>query len=154
MEFLSYLHPKLVHFPVAFFILYFLFEVSGIIFKKDYLNKAAYIILILGVLLAVAAVLTGNQAQELVKEKFPDAFKNVNSFIEQHQNFASFTLWYYFGLLILRTYLILKKKFSGNMRYLVVILAAGGCILIYMTALYGGDLVYLHGIGTNLFGIN
>ncbi len=153
MEFLSYLHPRIVHFPVALFITYFLFEAAGIFFKKDFLNKSAYLLLILAVLFSVIAVLTGNQANELLKEKVPEAAKKINALINQHENFATFTLWYYFGVLILRTYLIVKRKFNGDIKYLIIIFGAGGCVLIYLTALYGGDLVYFHGVGTSLYGI-
>ena len=67
MEFLAQDHPLLVHFPIAFFFLYLIFESSGIIFKKEYLLKSAIIILALGVIGSVESVLTGNQAAELLK---------------------------------------------------------------------------------------
>ena len=56
MEFLANLHPVIVHFPIAFFILYFLFEAAGIILGKDFLLKSAFIILLIGVVAAVCAV--------------------------------------------------------------------------------------------------
>ena len=65
MEILAGLHPRLVHFPIAFFVLYFLLETAGVMLKKEFLTKAAYIVLGLGILSALAAVLTGNQAHEV-----------------------------------------------------------------------------------------
>jgi uncharacterized membrane protein len=39
MEFLAGLHPHIIHFPIVLFILYTLFELLGVILKKDYLNN-------------------------------------------------------------------------------------------------------------------
>ena len=72
MEFLAGLHPQIVHFPIALLILYSIFEILGILLKKDFLQKSAYLLLGLGVLVSVAAVLTGNQAgasAELISDK-------------------------------------------------------------------------------------
>lgn len=150
MEFLSGLHSKVIHFPIAFFILYFLFETSGIIFKKDFLTKSAFIVLVLGVIFSVLSVLTGNQAHEVVKTSLQA--NGLTSLIEQHEQLATVTLWYFFFVLIFRTYLTVKKKFEGNIRYAFVLFGLLGCVLIYLTGIYGGELVYKYGVGTDLFG--
>lgn len=36
MEFLSTLHPKIVHFPIALFVVYALMEIIGSFVKKDF----------------------------------------------------------------------------------------------------------------------
>ena len=84
MEFLAELHPRIIHFPIAFFILYFLFETTGILLKKEYLLKSAFIVLILGVFFSLLSVLTGNQAHEVVKQIQIDAAL-YNDLIEQHK---------------------------------------------------------------------
>lgn len=150
MEFLSGLHSKVIHFPIAFFILYFLFETSGIILKKDFLTKAAFIVLVLGVIFSVLSVLTGNQAHEAVKTSLQN--NGLTSLIEQHEQLATITLWFYFFVLIFRTYLTVNKKFDGKMRYAFILLGLIGCVLIYVTSIYGGELVYKYGVGTDLFG--
>lgn len=150
MEFLSGLHSKVIHFPIAFFMLYFLFETSGIILKKDFLTKSAFIVLVLGVIFSVLSVLTGNQAFEAAKTSLQK--NGLISLIEQHELFATITLWYFFFILISRTYLTVKKKFEGKIMYAFVLLGLIGCVLIYLTGIYGGELVYEYGIGTKLFG--
>ncbi len=152
MEFLAGLHPRLVHFLVTLFILYFFLESFGILLKKEYLMKTAYIILIIGVVMAIGAVLTGNQAQDVAKQILESNYVNVSPFIDLHEEFATLTLWYFFAILLLRTYLMLKKKFSGNLKYVFVPLGLLGCYLIYVTGVYGGDLVFKFGIGTHLLG--
>lgn len=150
MEFLAQLHPKIIHFPIAFFILYFLFESSGIILKKEFLLKSAFIILILAIIFSILAVLTGNQAYEIVKQRQTDAalYKDV---INQHELFATITLWYFFALMFLRIYFVVKKKFIGKVQYLFIVIGLIGSLLIFLTGSYGGDLVFKYGIGTKLF---
>ena len=157
MEFLSVIHPRIVHFPVALFIFYFFLEMSGIIFKKDFMLKTAYLMLAAGVLTALIAVLTGNQAYAAVKLLARNK-TGLNDLIEIHENYATVTVWYFSALLIFRTYLLVKKKFwesitsNGKLRYLLIVIGLIGCYLIYMTGIHGGDLVFKHGIGTQLFG--
>lgn len=151
MEFLSELHPRIVHFPIAFFILYFIFETSGIILKKDFLEKGSLLILILGVATALLSVLTGNQAQARINLLFPDN-QEYYKLIELHQEYATITLWYFAVVMVLRIYLGIKKKFVGNIKYSFIILGFIGCILIYLTGIYGGDLVFQHGLGTQILG--
>ena len=152
MEFLAELHPRIVHFPVSLFILYFFLEAFGILLKKKYLSKTAYIILIAGIVTAVTAVLTGNQAHEAAKMILSGKNNLLNGMIEQHEQNATITLWYFFAILILRTYFITKKKFESNWKYIFIPLGLAGCYLIYITGIHGGELVFKYGIGTQLFG--
>jgi uncharacterized membrane protein len=150
MEFLADLHPKVIHFPIAFFILYFLFETAGIILKRDYLTKSAFIVLILGLFFSLFSVLTGNQAHQAVKQVQIDAAL-YNDLIEQHELFATITLWYFVAVSVFRIYLLVNKKFVNRIRYIFIILGLVGSLLIYLTGTYGGELVFKYGIGTKLF---
>lgn len=150
MDFLAHYHPQVVHFPIAFFLAYVFFEIIGIILKKDFLLKAAYLFLFLGVLGAVAAVLTGNSAESAALELLKKGFPVPKEAIGNHEDFATFTLWYFSGLLVLRTMLILRKKFTGKLKYIFIILALAGSLLVYKTGELGGKLVYKYGVGTSL----
>lgn len=152
MEYLASLHPKLVHFPVALFIIYFIFETAGFILGKEFISKSAYIILILGVLTGILAVLTGNQAHEVLKPLLTGKAQIYSDLIDEHEQYANFAIWYFFSVLILRTYLMLKKKFEGKAKYIFIVLGLAGTFLIFTAALHGGSLVYDYGIGTKLFG--
>ncbi|MEW6193829.1 MAG: DUF2231 domain-containing protein [Bacteroidota bacterium] len=151
MEFLANIHPQIVHFPIAFFILYFLFETSGIILKKEYLMKSALIILVVGVCFSLIAVLSGNQSAQNLSNTYHENFVNYKDQISLHEQFATISLWYFSVVLFLRIYLQIKKKLSGNFKYILLLLGLTGCVLIYFTGIYGGELVYKYGIGTKLF---
>ena len=153
MEFLASFHPQLVHFPIALFIVYTFLELVGLLFKKEAFTKAAFIILILGVLGALASVLTGNQAEE--------AWKNWNTvskgLLEEHETYANITLWYFVGVLTLRTLFVInveiKNKFvayTAKMKIAFVLFALVGCFFVYQTGEHGGKMVYKHGVGVSI----
>jgi len=151
MEILSELHPRAVHFPIAFFVLYFIFETVGILLKKDYLSKSALIILFLGLISAVMAVLTGNQAFEVVKNLEHNSEKSYLDIVGYHELFATISIWFFTSLFFFRVFLTIKKKLYTNHKYLIIIFALIGCGLIFITGYYGGILVYEYGMGTKLF---
>ncbi len=150
MDFLAHLHPEVVHFPIAFFLIYVLLEITGTVLKKDFFSKAAHLFLFLGVLGAVAAVLTGNAAESAANGLAKEGLSIPKEAIGHHEDYATFTLWYFSGLLVLRTMYVLKKKYSGKIKYLFIVLSIIGGLLIFKTGQFGGKLVYKYGIGTDL----
>jgi len=146
MEFLAELHPKVVHFPIALLLTYVLLELVGIIFRKEFYQKAAHLLLFLGVIGAFFAVLTGNQAHTAYEYWSESSSK----LFDEHQTFANLTVWYFTGILVCRTYLVVKKKYSSFTKYFILALALFGCYLIYQTSEYGGNLIKKFGVGTEL----
>jgi uncharacterized membrane protein len=146
MEFLAELHPKVVHFPIAFLFTFALFELLGTVLKKDYFHKAAHLILFLGVVGSIVAVLTGKQAGT-ANPNWTDASSAV---IKEHASFANITMWYFVGVLVIKTFLVLKKKMNQTINYIILFLALVGCFFIYETSEHGGKLVTKFGIGTEL----
>jgi|NGEPerStandDraft_6_1074524.scaffolds.fasta_scaffold196707_2 uncharacterized membrane protein len=144
MEFLAQFHPKIIHFPIAFLLVYLLLELLGAIFKKNFFSKAAHLFLLFGVLGALAAVITGNQAENA----FEDWNKTTSAILETHSTYANITLWYFTALLVIRTFLVLRKKFSNLFKYLFCLLGIIGTYFIYQTGEHGGEMVFQHGVGT------
>jgi uncharacterized membrane protein len=144
MEFLAQFHPKIIHFPIAFLLVYLLLELLGAIFKKNFFSKAAHLFLLFGVLGALAAVITGNQAENA----FEDWNKTTSSILETHSTYANITLWYFTALLVIRTFLVLRKKFTNLFKYLFCLLGIIGAYFIYQTGEHGGEMVFQHGVGT------
>ena len=151
MEFLANIHPVIVHFPIAFFVAYVFLEVASLIAKKESLCKMAAIFLGAGVIFALLAVLTGNQAHEVLKPALKMKPSYIEEAIENHEQFATITLWFFFAMLVLRVYLLIKKNLSPNWRFVFFVLALLGMYFVYQTGILGGRLVYDFGVGTKLF---
>lgn len=151
MEFFAELHPKIVHFPIALFLTYVLFEVLYFFLKKDSLNVGVNLLLFLGVLSAIAAVITGNQASEYAEYLFErDGVKIPFGLMSEHQTYATWTLFWFSGILIVRTILNFKKKLKGILQLIILVLSLIGAYLIYQTGNHGGELVYEYGVGTKV----
>lgn len=150
MEFLAGLHPQVIHFPIALLSVYILFEIIAAIFPKSNLSKTALIILGLAVISALAAVLTGNQAEEVAELWEEQGAIIPFGAISEHESYATYTLWYFAILLFGRIFLVIRKLHTGKIRYALAVLALLGGFLIYETGEEGGKLVFKHGVGTEL----
>ena len=150
MEFLAGLHHKVIHFPIACFILYTIFEIAGTVLDKKNISTAAYILLIIGVFSCVAAVLTGNQAHEVAEKLTENGISIPHQLIEEHEEYATITLWFFFFLLAGRTFAVVKKKFTKKIQVIFIALALIGCYFLYEAGVYGGKLVYKYGVGTEV----
>lgn len=148
MDFLSKIHPLVVHFPVALFIIYFLFELISLYYKEINFDKVTTLLLGFAILFALGAVLTGNKAAELNKNFFNNDLSNL---VDKHETFATITLFFYTALLFTKVYLQNKKKFTGRVKYVYLTMVLIGNIFIYLTGYYGGRLVFDYGLGTSLF---
>jgi len=145
MEFLADLHTKVVHFPIALLVTYSFLEIIGIVFNKKLFNQSAYMILVIGITGIFISVLSGNQAFEDYQH-WNEASSNI---FNSHQFYANITTWFFVFLAMLRTILLVKKKFSGIFKYSFILLAAIGIFFIYKTAEYGGELINKYGVGTD-----
>ncbi len=150
MEFLAGLHPKIAHFPIVLFLSYVVLEIISAFSKKEVFSKVAHITLLLGVITAFLAVLTGQQAEELASKWDKAGTIMPLKAIGKHEDLANLTMWYFVAILIIRTFLVLKKKFTVNVKYIFVVLALLGTYFIYQAGEYGGKLVYKYGVGTEL----
>ncbi len=148
MELLSALHPIFIHFPIVIFLLYIVFEILGL-FREQYSNTAL-ILLILGVVAGVAAVLTGNQAAEVIEKSSQISKLIPKELLEEHENYATIALWFFFALSALRIYLTVKKKFTQKIKIVIIALAIIGYLFVFETAAHGGKLVYDFGAGTTI----
>lgn len=136
MEFLADLHPKIVHFPMAFLMVYPFMELIAIITKKDFFIRTAFIFLLIGVVGAVLAVLTGNQAFIAISQMNDKTLELFN----KHEFYTNLTTWFFTALLFVRFYLPAKKRLTQNLHLLILIVAIIGMYFVYQAGNYGGML--------------
>jgi len=151
MEFFANLHPKFVHFSIALFSIYILLEFVYFFYSKEWLNKTVHLILLLGIFLTIGTVLTGNQAEKSVKEIIEKKAIHVEEVLEEHEEYGTLVLWLFAAIAVFRTYLLLKKKMTKKTQVILLLLASIGGYFIFEAGKYGGELVYKHGVGTELF---
>ena len=70
--------------------------------------------------------------------------------IREHSSFANITMWYFVGVLVVKTFLVVKKKMNQTFNYVILALALIGCFFVFETSEHGGQLVTKFGIGTEL----
>jgi uncharacterized membrane protein len=136
MEFIAELHPKIVHFPLAFLLLYPLMEILFFITRKEFYNKSAFLFLLIGVICALFAVLSGNQAYMMVSEWN----SKTSAIFNLHQTFANISIWYFTALLVIRFYLHINKRLNRYLLIIIFLFSLLGSFFIYQTGFYGGKL--------------
>lgn len=150
LEIIGGLHSIFIHFPIAFLFLFIILEILNIFLRKSFISKSSHLLLLLGVIGGIFAVLTGNQAAQSISEKINN-LTLYKELIEEHQYYATLTLWLFFFLLILKTYLSRLKKENLTLYVLFLIFTLFSSYLLFKTAKLGGIIVYDFGIGTKLF---
>lgn len=135
MDFLSGLHPKFVHFPIAFLMVYPVIEFLYIITRKEFFNKSANLFLIIGVAGALLAVLSGN-----IDFQLNNKLLNENSLVSEHQQFANYSVWLFTGLLFMRIYFVVKKKINIKIGIMLFVISLAGVYFIFRTGTLGGKV--------------
>ncbi len=141
----EYIHPMIVHFPIALILVGFLFEVVGVAAKKEFYSKAAFILLLFGTAGVVAAYITGNRAGDGLSE-----MGSLKQAIENHEESALVTLVLIGVVAAVRIALAVTKRFAGSLRWIAVALYLVGVLSIIRTGHLGGTLVYRHAAGVQL----
>ncbi len=166
------IHPIFVHFPIALLCLYSIIKILPL---KKWLPKIAwadvgFVVLLVGVLGAFSALLTGEVAEDIVRTS--------HKLVELHSSFAVGATWLYGALLVgelsriilslqiiekpalvnvKKGLTILKKIFYADL--FAKVLSVLALLAITMTGLLGGAIVYgttadpFTGIVLKMFGI-
>jgi uncharacterized membrane protein len=137
----DHFHPVVVHFPIALLMVAFLLDLLSCFFRKEVcLSKAAFWLLILGTLGALAAVLTG--------EFFTaDLSGEVGKLLNTHEILAKSTLFIAIAASLLRGFTLWKNLQSPTLNWIILfcmLLIAG---FVSATGFFGGSMVYDFMIG-------
>jgi uncharacterized membrane protein len=133
-------HPAIVHYPIALISIAALFGMISLFKKKEFFKEVAFWNLLLGVIGAIAAVLTG-----LIEEQTLAHNEDIHQILAKHK-FTGFSLLILsFAFL---TWLWVRKNKFGNKEYTlwVVLLVVSTAITFYQGYL-GGKMVFEHGAG-------
>ncbi len=141
---IEYLHPMVVHFPIALLIVGFLAEVTGFIVRREYFHHVALLLLLLGTAGLIAAYISGTHAGGGVTEA--GALKEA---LEQHQEAALLTLWIVSVTAVVRLTGLFMKKHQTVLRGISAILFLLAVLSLARTGHYGGELVFKHAAGVS-----
>ena len=149
------IHPLLVHFPIAFLLLYSLIILLPMQkwFSKITWKASERLLLVLGTIGIFLAKASGETAQELTKPK--------SNLVEMHELFANAVTWFYIILIIIEFLPLIvsfleKKKITLwsiptllkkihrfiNKKIIIKTCALLGLISLFITGLLGGVMVY------------
>lgn len=132
-----YLHPAIVHFPIALLIVSVVLDALGLVFRRTSLTQAGFATLIIGGLSAGVAALTGPE------EDAKDAASH--DLLARHELFAAVTILVSLILIGVRIGNARGLHGSAAFGYL-----GGGIVLILAvatTGYWGGEMAYGHGVG-------
>lgn len=139
-EFLSQFHPQIVHAPIALIIVGALFELVGRSLDLEWWRKAAFAMLIVGVLGASLAVLSGDGAGDAA-EKQGIAEKTVDA----HGDVAKIALWLGIAAVLTRAIAGRTGPARAAVAGLALVLHLTTAVTVGVAAHRGGKLVYEHG---------
>jgi len=146
------IHPIVVHFPIALFITGLVMDVIGHLFQKETAKKIGLVLVVLGAVGALAAMVTGNFAEEQVEDRLSRAGKQV---LDRHEDLGKLTT--YLLLVVAAIRVLIATGWLNRWRFvagaaLAIYLIAGviGLGTLIMTGYYGGELVYQYGAGVQL----
>ena len=136
---LSNLHPLFVHFPIVLIPLFFLFDLSGLVFKKPSWRELATVLLWLSVTFAGLTLLTG-----LVASKSIPHSENVHLIMESHKHLAVLV---FFLTVILTIWRVSHTHPPlGVDGWSFIAIAGLTSLLVAFTADMGGLMVYQYGV--------
>lgn len=140
----THIHAMIIHFPIALLMAGFFSEGLALVSKKEFFKNAAFFLLILGALGAIAAFISGGYAGEGIEDG------PLKEPMELHEAAALLTLCLSIITALFRVVIYYFKYDKVWTRWLGIFLFALLIGSVTRTAYLGGQLVYAHGAGVEL----
>lgn len=134
------LHPLLVHLPIALLTCSFLFDLVGVLSKKNDLKRVGWWTMICGILGLASTIMSGLQAEKTVLIH-PPAVEHFQT----HQEVAFSVAGVYAILFLWR--IANRGELPQNRDWVFLAIALVGVVGIWVGAWYGGEMVYRFGVG-------
>src|SRR6187397_1536378 len=123
------LHAALNDLPTALLLTTLLFDLVAAATKREGLRLVSFWTLMVGAIGGAAAVISGLQAEEHIAHG-----EAVHEVMETHEMFAVLALWR----------IVRERKMGSGERSIVLFLTLIGVGILFVTANYGGRLVFEH----------
>lgn len=134
------IHPLIVHIPIALLTFSALFDILSLVTRRQEFERTAWWALLAGFVGLGMTVATGLFAEATVS--IPD---KARAAFETHEQLAFAAAAVYCILLLWR---IAHRSFlPRNRPWLFVALSLLGVLFVWITAWFGGELVFRHGVG-------
>lgn len=140
------IHPMLVHFPIALFIVAVFMDIAGYILPKSWWDEKKNLILYgLSGIAAVVTYFSGKQAADSV---FIEA--EVQNLLTAHADWAEYTVWFIglYALLRIGLYVWVKSEMP-ILKIGMTLVSFIGAFLLFQTGDRGAQMVYQYGVGVN-----
>jgi uncharacterized membrane protein len=134
------LHALLNDLPIALLVTSVLFDLLAVVTRRPSFRPVAFWTLVVGVLGAGAAVISGLQAEEHIAHG-----EAVHQVMGTHEDLALVSLGVFAFLALWR--IIRERRMAALERGIVVALSVGGAGVLFATGYYGGKLVFEHAAG-------
>jgi uncharacterized membrane protein len=134
------LHAALNDLPTALLVTAVFFDLLASITRRTIFRQVSFWTLMVGVVGAGAAVISGLQAEEHIAHG-----EAVHQLMGVHEDLALITLGVFAVLALWR--IAREKRMASTERAVVVALSVGGVGLVVATGVYGGKLVFEHAAG-------
>jgi uncharacterized membrane protein len=134
------LHALLNDLPIALLVTAVFFDLVALTTRRVVFRQVAFWTLLVGVVGAGAAVISGLQAEEHI-----DHGEAVHRVMETHETLALITLGVFAVLALWR--LVRESRMGALERGISVVASLGGVGVLFATGLYGGRLVFGHAAG-------
>ncbi len=131
------LHAALNDLPTALLLTAVLFELIAVVTRRPGFRQVSFWTLIVGAVGGAAAVISGLQAEEHIEHG-----EAVHRVMETHEQLGLITLGV-FGVLALWR-IVRERRMGALERALALILSLGGAGVLFVTANYGGRLIFEH----------
>ncbi len=134
------IHPIVVHFPIALLCASVAFDILARRWPTGGFRDTSLYCLLAGVMGAALAVVTGGMEEELAERAGAP-----ESVLELHESLGTATLIVFVALLCLR--LAMQRGWIKDLPALSIGLGVIGIVILALTGYWGGELVYVYGIG-------
>jgi len=134
------IHPAIVHFPIALFLLSGLFGFISLFVKREFWKDLVLKSLIGGIIFSPIAVITG-----MIEEQSLQHSEAVHEILQIHK-YCGLTILFFFQILIVWHWL--RRLLMGNKEYIlwVIFLLLGSALVLFQGYL-GGKMVFEGGAG-------